>query len=77
MNYPLTRHLQRYEYVSEKGYVDGKVVVDMGCGPFAMGSFILTPRAKFVYAIDRDLMENRLFSVNKDVAMERFVSSKG
>lgn len=51
MNYPYTRHFQRYEYVVKRGWVDGKNVVDIGCGN-AIGSHILSHGARHVYACD-------------------------
>ena len=40
MNFPWVRHWQRYEYIIQKGYVEGKVVADIGCGiPF--GSYAM------------------------------------
>lgn len=60
MNFPWVRHWQRYEYVKRKGYVGGKVVVDLGCGiPFgsysmADPSYNASEVAKLVFAVDQN-----------------------
>ena len=51
ITYPFTRHLQRYEYVSRRGWVIGKTVLDVGCGN-GQGSYILAITAKEVLGID-------------------------
>ena len=51
MNFPWTRHFQRYEYILLMQYVDGKMVADVGCG-FPYGASALTATAKLVYAVD-------------------------
>lgn len=56
MNYPWTRHRQRYEYIYNMGYTKGKRVADVGCGQMA-GSFLFSSNAKKVYAIDPILNE--------------------
>ena len=51
MNFPWTRHLQRYEYPSQKGYVYKKQVLDAGCGTM-FGAYRLSTQATLVYAVD-------------------------
>lgn len=54
MHFPWTRHIQRYEYILNKHYVEGMVVADFGCG-VPQGSYALSSMATWVYAIDRDV----------------------
>ena len=56
MDYSYTRHYQRYEYVVIRDWVTGKSVMDVGCGT-AIGSFILSAKAKSVAAVDPSLVE--------------------
>ena len=62
MNYPWTRHYQRYEYVIQKGYVTDRNVVDIGCG-FPIGSTIMTSVAESVIAIDKKLDKNKTYTM--------------
>lgn len=49
--FPATRHYQRYEYVSQRGWIVDKTVADVGCGN-ATGTYILAATAKHVTGID-------------------------
>ena len=51
MDFPHSRHYQRYEYVLQRGFVDDKVVIDVGAGS-GYGSNILSDKAKMIYAVD-------------------------
>jgi O-antigen biosynthesis protein len=51
MLFGCTRHYQRYEYLINMGYVDGKKVMDIGCGN-GYGTALLATRAKVAYGID-------------------------
>jgi len=51
MNYPLTRHYQRYEYLIEKGYIKDKKVLEIGCG-LAAGAMMMHYYAKEVIGAD-------------------------
>ena len=51
MNFPYSRHSQRYEYACQKGYFKDKVVADVGCGN-AIGTSLISIDAKMVFAID-------------------------
>lgn len=54
MNFPWTRHAQRYEYIVRNGYIEDKTVVDLGCG-IPMGTYALSAVAKRVYGVDLEL----------------------
>jgi len=56
MNFPWARHYQRYEYVMNRGWIDGKRVADFGCG-LPAGANAMTVNAKMVYAVDPLLRE--------------------
>lgn len=56
MNYPITRHYQRYEYLVEQGLIKDKRVLDIGCG-LAAGSMLMRYSAKAVVASDPSLTE--------------------
>ncbi len=71
MNFPLTRHLQRYEYISEMGYVKDRVIVDMGCG-CGFGSYILTSNAKFVLGVDYKSVASQIAGINGNAHKDRF-----
>ena len=51
MDYPIVRHLHRYEYVLMTDAVTDRVVADIG-GDVGLGSLILATRAKTVFCID-------------------------
>lgn len=51
MNYVISRHFARYEYVVESGYVTGKNVADIG-GGMSHGSIVLAMKAASVTCID-------------------------
>lgn len=60
MNFPWTRHYQRYEYIINKGYVYDKVIVDIGCGDFPYGSLYISNKsvegaAKYAFMLDPTL----------------------
>lgn len=57
MNFPLTRHYQRYEYIIQSGIVEGKNVLDVGCG-YGYGTMILAKSAKNILGIDPILGKN-------------------
>ncbi len=66
MNFPLTRHLQRYEYVIQKGYCYNKVIADIGCGLNPLGSYLMCNDSKLVYAVD--LLVNKI-GLNSNVVL--------
>ena len=51
MEFPIVRHLQRYEYITECGYVTDKTVLDIGCGN-AQGTALLVNFAKEAVGMD-------------------------
>lgn len=51
MNYPLSRHYQRYEYIVMSGLASEKNVLDVGCG-YGYGTNILAKSAKNVLGLD-------------------------
>ena len=55
MNFPYTRHYQRYEYITRKGYVTNGTVIDAGCGAIPYGVFILAITAARIYCVDTTL----------------------
>jgi len=71
MNFPHTRHYQRYEYIVQAGYIDDMVVADFGCGTVGCGSFLLTSKAKFVYAVDTNVNPKLFFGFNADAHPDR------
>jgi SAM-dependent methyltransferase len=71
MNFPITRHLQRYEYISELGYVRDRVVADFGCG-CGFGAYILTSNAKFVYGVDYRTVATQIAGINGSAHKDRF-----
>jgi SAM-dependent methyltransferase len=75
MNYPFTRHIQRYEYVRESGYIRQCIVADIGCGT-CYGSFLMTASALFVYGVDSNLSMQKLYAFNGDVNYDRFLPYK-
>ncbi len=52
MNFPWARHYQRYEYAIHKGWINNKLVVDVGCGCFPLGSYAIATGAVMVFALD-------------------------
>ena len=77
MNFPYIRHYQRYEYVVNSGYVDDRTVVDLGCGVNGVGPFLLTSRAKFVYAVDSAIDLTKVFGFNDNAHTDRLLVIKG
>ena len=71
MNFPHTRHFQRYEYIVQAGHVNNRTVADLGCGTVGVGAFLLTSRAKFVFAIDEKVDPNFFFGTNDDARRDR------
>ena len=51
MNFPASRHLQRYEYAVQMGYVTDKDVLEVGFGP-GNGAMLMSCFAKSVMGID-------------------------
>jgi len=56
-NFPVTRHFQRYEYVMDQGYVDDKIVLDIGCG-YGACTGMMVYFAKAIVGIDPCLKDN-------------------
>lgn len=54
MDFPVSRHLQRYEYVQQKGYVTNRKVIDLGCGDGSSMS-ILAMNATKVLGVDKKM----------------------
>ena len=52
--YGITRHIQRYEYVIKQGYVEDKVVIDVGCG-HGYGTLMMCCYAKHVMGVDTEM----------------------
>jgi predicted RNA methylase len=73
MNFPFTRHFQRYEYITRSGYIDDKTVLDLGCGTIGTGAYLLTSRAKFVIAIDKKVVPSLTVGLNMDSHSDRLV----
>ncbi len=76
MNYTLTRHLQRHEYILNSGYVTDRTVVDLGCG-FGIGASLFSSVAKFVFAVDKYMDKDHLFSIAPNLRRDKlfFVES--
>jgi len=51
LNYPWSRHFQRYEYVMQKGYITNKTVLDIGCGT-SYGTIAMSSIAKLAEGLD-------------------------
>lgn len=54
MIFPWTRHYHRYEYLIQRGWIDDKLVADVGCG-MPVGANAMTARARMVHAVDPKL----------------------
>ena len=74
MNFPITRHYQRYEYVVEKGWTNGKDIVDIGSDN-GYGLYILSGNAKSVVGIDPAL--NRVLDGKNILVGAPVIDSKG
>jgi len=75
MNFPWTRHFQRYEYAVAKGYVDNKTVVDLGCGDGARGIGMLSSRATYVYGIDERLVDDVMIELMNDAWRDKNIQT--
>lgn len=51
MNFPITRHIQRYEYIAISQYLSDKIVLDVGCG-CGYGTTLLSFYTKEIIGID-------------------------
>ena len=65
LNYPYTRHFQRYEFVLAMGYLSPESIIDIGSGS-GTGSILLTQGSKEVISLDPQF-------INKECA--KFVQS--
>lgn len=63
MDFPHSRHFQRYEYIAEREFTRDKTVMDVGAGS-GYGSRILCSIAKRVYAVDPKIVSRQVFSTN-------------
>lgn len=68
MDFPATRHWQRYEYILQRGWCNGKNVLEVGCG-LCYGTTMLSQTAEAIWAVD---LEPTPFAKSPQVAMVWF-----